>query len=420
MTNPITTSNLITITSSEVTRINTIITAYDAQAPALAKAQADLATANTALAKSQADLATANQKIATQAANIARLEAIIAGGGGAGPTGPTGGTGSTGPTGGTGSTGSTGGTGSTGPTGPTGPATKSSIFVQNGQLYTKYNKPVVVRGIEAMYGPTSNSNPAGFVNVNKTLKANAVGPLVQQGQWSAANVRKLLEETRKANILCGLNVDHVSSGGRAALKDPAIVSLVNEYDHVYIQCEVEQGTDSDDVWEAAAIAFVKDLRAAGYKKQPLKVGSPLGGRQLKTALDRGKNVLATDPEKNLLFTWQAYWGIKTSGWTYQTDNGFSYGRPGLVEACKAVKDSGLCFIVGLDYADDIGDTGMDTLMAELQKNGTSWQYWALFVGDAYGNGMLNDSTNANTLTTSGKLVNANLIATSVAIDLGAR
>jgi hypothetical protein len=297
---------------------------------------------------------------------------------------------------------------------------KTNIYVQGGKLLSKNGSPLVLRGIEAMYGPTADSNVTRFVSVNKTLGANATGPLFQPNQANVTSYRKLLEEARRNNLVVGLNFDHAGNG-RANMKQPAVVALVNEYDNVFLQCEVEQGdNEDDDQWAVDAIAFVAELRAAGYRKQPIKVGSPLGGRQLKTPLARGRRVLDADPEKNLIFTWQAYWGIKTTGWHYQGDNGFAAGRPGLIAACKAVADSGLCFVVGLDYKDDIGDTGMDTLMAELEKHQTSYQYWALLVGDSYGNGMLSDSTNPNTLTTAGRLVTADFAKTSKPLDLGAR
>lgn len=425
MTNPITTSTLITITSAEVTRVNTIITAYDAQAPALAKAQADLAkaqtdlaAANTALTKAQADLAAANAKIATQAATIARLEAIIAGGGSTGPTGPTGGTGSTGPTGSTGSTGPTGPTGTTGPTGPTGPVTgKTGLWVDGSTLRTKNGSAVVIRGLEMMYGTDAmNVGPVEFCKRMKALGANTVSPLFNSGSGanSVANVKALCDAARAEGMLVGVNADH--AGGRNWLNNPQLVTLLNGYDHVFLQNEVEQGAGSTNAqWLSDvkdAITFVRNL---GYKC-PVKLGTPLGGRMVKFPLAAAKDAIQLDPLKNVLFTFQAYWkGGQLGGWSYQGDNGFSpssnIGSDGTKLAFQACANSGVCFLVGLDWEDDIGTTDWVALADECQKLNLNYQHWVVFGDHRQGNNVLGHwNYSLSSITTTGKTISDKLKA----------
>jgi hypothetical protein len=436
MTNPITTNTLITVTSGEVTRINNIIAAYDAQAPALAKAQADLAaantaltkaqtdlaTANTALTKAQADLATANAKIAAQAVTIAKLEAQIAAGGGAtGPTGPTGGTGSTGPTGSTGSTGSTGPTGSTGttgPTGPTGPVTgKTGLWVDGSTLRTKNGSPVQIRGLEAMYGTDAmNVGPVEFCKRMKALGANTISPLFNSGNNanSVANVKALCDAARAEGLLVGVNADH--AGGRTWLNNPQLVTLLNGYDHVFLQNEVEQSNGTTDAqWLTDVKEVISFTRGLGYKCL-LKVGTPLGGRMVKYPLKSAKQALDFDPQKNILFTFQAYWKAGTlGGWSYQGDNGFqpasNLGSDGTKLAFQAVANSGVCFLIGLDWKDDVGETGWAILADEAHRLNLNYQHWVVFGDHIPENNVLGSwNYQLSTITTTGKVISDKLKA----------
>jgi hypothetical protein len=396
MTNPITTNTLITITSGEVTRINNIIAAYDAQAPALAKAQADLAkaqtdlaTANTALAKAQADLATANAKITaqaatitSQAATIARLEAIIAGGG---STGPTGGTGSTGPTG------TTGPTGSTGPTGPVTPPTGAKgLTIVGNKMVLKNGKTFLPRGIELMYAAGDAAlNPAKLCKDLAALGANSLGVLFSPSVSSDNHLRTLLQAARDNGIVVGVNGDHMGNGGgpggQAWLTSSNVVSICNSFDNVFIQHGTETGWDQTSAqWVADESAKVKSLRAAGHI-HPIKVGSPDGGRSPKLPAAFGAQVLAADPLKNVVFTWQSYWKLNPTGWSYQSHNGYTptANDPHCVQqVMNAINNSGLCFLIGTDYVDDIGTTIWKQVMTEADAKGIGAQHWVLF-GDHY-------------------------------------
>lgn len=379
MTNPITTSNLITITSAEVTRINTIITAYDAQAPALAKAQADLAkaqadlaTANAALTKAQADLTTANAKIASQAATIARLEAIIAGGGSTGPTGPTG---------------PTGDTGETGPTGPVSPPTGAKgLTIVGNKMVLKNGKTFLPRGIELMYAAGDAAlNPAKLCKDLAALGANSLGVLFSPSVSSGNHLRTLLQAARDNGIVVGVNGDHMGNGGgpggQAWLTSSNVVAICNSFDNVFIQHGTETGWNQTGAqWVADESAKVKSLRAAGHI-HPIKVGSPDGGRSPKLPAAFGAQVLAADPLKSVIFTWQSYWKLNPSGWSYQSHNGYTPNAndPHCVQqVMNAINNSGLCFLIGTDYVDDIGTTIWKQVMTEADAKGIGAQHWVLF------------------------------------------
>jgi uncharacterized protein YndB with AHSA1/START domain len=299
---------------------------------------------------------------------------------------------------------------------------KPGLWVDGATLRTKTGAKVVVRGIEAMYGPTSASNPAGIHAVVTALGANTYSPLPQQNQSTAATLKALLEESRKAGLVLGLNGDHMGNG-RARLCAPEVVALVNQYDHVFLECEVETGWGQTPAqWVAGVNEMVAAFRAAGYKC-PIKVGSPDGGRSPRLPLAFGAEVVEADPEHSIIFTWQAYWASDSNaGWTYQEHNGFAKGLPGIKACCEAIASSGLCFVVGLDKVDDVGDTGSDVLMQELERLGIGWQWWVLFNGGDP-NGMLSNALNAASLTATGQTVSGGpfgLQATARDADLGPR
>ena len=100
-------------------------------------------------------------------------------------------------------------------------------------------------------------------------------------------------------------------------------------------------------------------------------------------LQFGKQVLDFDPLKNILFTWQAYWDETPAlgSWHYQQHNNIAVtpqDPTGAIEQCKRIKDSGLCFIIGIDKVDDVGITIYKQVMTEADKHGLNVQYWVLF------------------------------------------
>lgn len=245
----------------------------------------------------------------------------------------------------------------------------------------------------------------------KALGANAVSPLFQNSHKTIAHVKGFCDAARTAGLVVGVNADH--AGGRSWINSPAMVELMNSYDHVFLENEIETNPSnpSDAQWEASAIDLMKSYRNAGHSSL-VKVGAPQGGRRVGYPLRRGKNVLAADPLKNTCFTWQAYWEADPSGWQYQTAEGFVAGIEGTKAAIRACAASGLVFVVGLDWHDDIGDTGWPELADECQKSGVSYQHWVLFGDGLLPKNNVLDHWNLKleNVTETGKVVQAKLLA----------
>jgi hypothetical protein len=266
------------------------------------------------------------------------------------------------------------------------------LRVTGGALVTAAGLPVQYRGIECMWGPISSGNAGKAVEAMRAFGANAIGPLFQRNQSTASHVRTAILESESRGMMCAVNADHTGQG-RSWLKQPPIVAECNEGKGVILQCEVELGDKASMTavqWRDLAITFVKELRAAGHKA-PIRVGSPSGGRSPSYALEQGAAVLKADPLASLIFTWQAYWDRDPStGWEYATSEGFARGTEGALQCAERLKASGLCWLVGLDGADDIGPTPYMELAIRLHELGIAWQWWAMQVNDAYGNGLVND------------------------------
>ncbi len=274
---------------------------------------------------------------------------------------------------------------------------RTGLWVSGGALMTAQGVPVQYRGIEALWGPTSASNVAKAIGAMKGFGANAVAPLFQRAQSTAAHVWDCIQESERQGMMTAVNAD-AAGVDRAWLKRSDIVTRCNAGKGVILECEVELGDKasmSASQWRDLAISFVLDLRNAGHTA-PIRVGSPSGGRSPSYALKVGRDVLAADPLHSSLFTWQAYWDRDPSGaWEYATSEGFNAGTAGALECADMLRNSGLCWLVGLDGADDIGPTPYLDLAMRLHQHGIAWQWWAMFVGDSYGNGLTIDALSSN-------------------------
>lgn len=302
------------------------------------------------------------------------------------------------------------------PVPPHPPPVRAGLYVDGPTLRTRNGVVVQWRGIETLWGPTSAGNPTAAVAALRSFGANASGPIFQRAQSTAAHVKACLDAHRAQRMLVAVNAD-ASGVDRAWLKQSDIVAVCNaNADMVILEVEVELGSKASMTatqWRDTAIAFVLDLRAAGHVT-PIRVGSPSGGRYTKYARQQGAAVLAADPLHNCLFTWQAYIDSDPSGsWQYQDDEGVSRGTAGALELADLIKATGLCWLVGLDGADDIGPTPYAELAARLHANGGHWQWWAMLVGDAYGNGLTDNALTGTPKAPFGAAVKALLTAQGV-------
>jgi hypothetical protein len=120
-------------------------------------------------------------------------------------------------------------------------------------------------------------------------------------------------------------------------------------------------------WLSETKAAIAEVRAAGYSC-PVTVLADQYGRKLPTALEHGQEVVDSDPLKNTIIGWQAYWG--KSGYyerTYQMTLSEGVGR---------AAEMAFPMQMGIDLNADKNDA-MDypAVMAAAQMHGLGWLWW---------------------------------------------
>ncbi len=305
-----------------------------------------------------------------------------------------------------------------------------NIRVVGNHLCDRWGKPFALRSIESMFGSNGSSNATAFVAGHKALGANALGPLPNSSAMSAGNIEGLLAAAYEAGLVVGLNADH-SNQGEKFFQNAQLQAVINHYPNVFLQEAVELGSEmSETQWVQAAKAKV-DAYVARYPDKPLKIGSPAGGRSPRFALDRCEEVVEYYRSKGgrggLIFTCQLYWKASTANWSYQEENGFSDGLPGILQAVDAMAASPCMFLPGLDHQDDVGYTGWREVMDHVRASDSDpakrigFQWWVYYnSGDPYDNDLTTDSANALAgITSTGRDVKARMEMDRQYVELGA-
>lgn len=211
-------------------------------------------------------------------------------------------------------------------------------------------------------------------------------------------------QTIDATYAAGVIPDVALSGGkdiaqweRADMK-AVLIPRQNKIGALHIVGEAYE-TDIN-AWVTRAKSWISRTRAAGYTA-PITIMPPNGGRNLKATLDRGAEIIASDPLKNTFMGWQAYWSGTLDNTTdfYQKLSGMS-----LRQAFQAVKNCAFHIQVGL--CSEVPDLtiGRNTLDHQAQCNslGLPYLWWShnsssplwfgFDPGSPYGGSQWNNST----------------------------
>jgi hypothetical protein len=271
-------------------------------------------------------------------------------------------------------------------------ASGKTLHVEGNKLVDTCGKPWVARGIEQLAAKpfAHDSTIAGLAAELVKTGSNAVRLLPQQ--LGPADMETLLEALSAAKI-----VVYLSPGDRDWFKRRDIREVLMRYEKGLI-IDAFQEPDYDDVarWRNDVKGAIEELRSAGYSA-PLTVLANQYGRDLKSALQHGEEVLSADPQKNTILGWQAYWG--KSGW-YQRSSGMT-----LTEGVAACAKQKYPMQVGIDlYADANDLMDYQEVMAAAQQHGIGWLWWNFWNQyDNLGNNASIDGTAAR-LTQAGQVV----------------
>jgi len=150
------------------------------------------------------------------------------------------------------------------------------------------------------------------------------------------------------------------------LKDDvkAMVQKYEKYFILNIANEAGDQTVSEPDWEQKYIEIVRKMRDAGYRV-PLMIDPAGWGRDEHYIINCGEKVLASDPLKNIIFSWHP-WDINQPASRY-------------TNAISASLDKNLCMIVGEFShlgANYEGPLDWRSLVGECNKKNIGWLVWS--------------------------------------------
>jgi mannan endo-1,4-beta-mannosidase len=261
-----------------------------------------------------------------------------------------------------------------GPSTPPPSTAGTGVYQTNGRfLDDPCGEPVVVRGVEQMFWRATWIKPSFVGEIAKT-GANAVRVLSQitaptpdgSPPFDLAETEQLIQAVIAEKMMVDIAVNGGADSSIYLRAD--VKALIQKYEkYLTIHAMGESYVDTDAAWATEAKAVVASMRSAGYKA-PLYLLPTNAGRNLRAILTYGQEILDSDPLKNVVFGWQAYWGSSNY---YQ-----NLFKMTLAEAMVKVKDATFPIQVGLEKTTDPGETmNYSAVMADAQTHQIGWAWW---------------------------------------------
>lgn len=152
---------------------------------------------------------------------------------------------------------------------------------------------------------------------------------------------------------------------------PDILAVVKKYEAsllLNVGNEVGDNSVTAEMWKAGYAAGIKRLRSAGVKSC-IVVDAPGYGQKIDVIRAAGLDLLAEDPDRNLLFSAHAYWPSMW-GWSDQK----------VKDELKATVDKGVPFIIG-EFGNAWEQTAQGAIpykliLEECQRQGIGWLAWS--------------------------------------------
>jgi len=261
-----------------------------------------------------------------------------------------------------------------------------TLRVDGRDILDTCGEPWQARGLEQLAGKqfSADGTLTGLASELAKTSSNAVRLLPQIAELSARDLDGMLAAFAAQKIIV-----YLSPGERSWFKRKEIREVLLRHEGGLILDAFQEPT-YDDVprWVKEAKAAIADLRSAGYTA-PLTVLGNQYGRDLRSLLDHGAELVAADTLHNTIIGWQAYWG--TSGW-YQKDHGLS-----LSEGVQKCAEQSFPIQLGIDlYADKGEQMDYAEVMDAAESEGLGWLWWNFWnQWDDLGNNASKDGTAKN-------------------------
>jgi hypothetical protein len=248
-------------------------------------------------------------------------------------------------------------------------AVSDTLRVQGNKLVDTCGQPFLVRGAETFLGLGIDIGGSRVRLVQELVSTgvNAVRLIPNVNSLPLAEIEQFLATAAAARVVVFLT----PNGGRSWFTRPEVKTMLTRYQKwLIIDAYGEAPYDDRDRWQNDVQTAIRDVRAAGYTV-PLTVLSNLYGRDLPALFERGAAIAATDPLRNTVLGWQAYWG--TNGW-YQGQYGMS-----LTEGIRRAAQQSFPIQIGIDhFADPNVPMDYPAAMTAAQQNQVGWLWWDWF------------------------------------------
>lgn len=251
--------------------------------------------------------------------------------------------------------------------------------VEGGHLVDRCGQRVILRGVNEMTTWVNRSGTT-LAEIAKT-GANCVR-IVAVTTDKAADLDNWINLSVKAGLIPMPEL-HDATGNLGRLPamfdwwlKPEVVAVVKKHE-AYLLLNVGNEVGDNNVtaeqWKTAYATGIKKLREAGIRAN-IVVDAPGYGQKIEVIRAAGLELLAADPEKNLLFSVHTYWPVMW-GWTDQK----------VKNELQATVDKGIPFIIG-EFGNEWeqsagGAIPYKLILEECQRHGLGWLAWSWSPGN---------------------------------------
>lgn len=248
---------------------------------------------------------------------------------------------------------------------------RATMRAEDGKLFDRCGEPLMLRGVNK--DTYVDLTGASLPEIGKS-GANAVR-MVWTLNRTAADADRVITAAENAMMVPILEM-HDATGDFSKL--PAvfdywtradIVAVIKKHEtDLIVNIANESGTNltTDAEYVATYSAGIKRMRAAGIHT-PLMLDAAQWGQGVEQLVRVAPQVLATDPDKNLMFSWHEYSASQTETVRITT-------------ALQSAKDKGITFVIGEFAGVGVEDCSKAIpyghLMSEAQRFGVGYLAWS--------------------------------------------
>ena len=251
-----------------------------------------------------------------------------------------------------------------------------TMHVSGNKLYDGDGNEFVMKGVNLPHDWYTDYTQTS-INAVADLGANTVRIVLGEGSKYTKTSKKelidIIKWSKSRGLVCVLELhDFTGSDDPSDITDKAvgywkemadIINANNDYVIVNIANEWQGTWNKDDLWAETYCTAVKALRNAGLETAIMIDASGYG--QETTSMEHDcKKVLASDPDKNIIFSYHMY---SVLGHTKDT----------IKDAIDGITDQGVCLAIGeFGYWQNYMDVDERSLVDYCDEKDVGWLAWS--------------------------------------------